>query len=196
MLMILCRPAWRKYAIVAIMSLYAAVTNFNAAVVGPALPIMQYEVQPVQPFAKLNYLVAVNVLLIGTSNLIWVPVANTVGRRPVLIFAMLATTAFSVWCGVARSFGSLLAARALQGFSSGPADAIAPNVLGEVFFVHERGRAMVICTIRVNTLQTKLIYQRPSTPCSLPAAALLVVSQARISPTIWDTSTSFGCQRY
>ena len=125
------------------MSLYAAVINFTAGVVGPSLTVLQQQMQQPPPLTKLNYLVAVNVLLIGTSNLIWVPVANTIGRRPVLIFAMLATTLFSIWCGAAKTYGSLLAARAMQGFASGPADAIAPNVLGEVFFVHQRGRAMV-----------------------------------------------------
>lgn len=60
-----------------------------------------------------------------------------------LIFAMTVTVAATVWCGEAKSFDSLLGARVVQGFGMGPADSIAANVVGEMFFVHERGRAMV-----------------------------------------------------
>ena len=56
---------------------------------------------------------------------------------------MLVGVLASVWCGLATSFDSLLAARAIQGFGFGPADSLAASVIGEIFFVHERGRAMV-----------------------------------------------------
>lgn len=95
------------------------------------------------PYGTLSHLVAVNVLLIGVSNIIWVPIANTFGRRPVLIASMLLALVCSVWGGVANSFSSLLAARALQGAGFGPADTVSPQSVGEVFFVHQRGRAMV-----------------------------------------------------
>lgn len=50
----------------------------------------------------------------------------------------------SMWCGLAgNNFSSLLAARAIQGLGGGPADTIAADILGEIFFVHQRGRAMV-----------------------------------------------------
>lgn len=48
-----------------------------------------------------------------------------------------------MWAGLAKSFDSLLAARLFMGIGGGPADAVAPDVVGEVFFVHQRGRAMV-----------------------------------------------------
>ena len=54
----------------------------------------------------------------------------------------------SVWCGLAEGFPSLLAARAMQGFSSGPVYTFAPEITGDIFFHHERGRAMVAYTMR------------------------------------------------
>lgn len=56
-----------------------------------------------------------------------------------------------MWCGLATSFPSLLAARAVQGIGAGPAYAIAPEILGDVFFVHERGRAMAVYTSALAT---------------------------------------------
>ena len=50
-----------------------------------------------------------------------------------------------MWCGLAKSFNSLLAARAVQGLA-GTAYTLVPEIVGDVFFVHERGRAMAIYT--------------------------------------------------
>ena len=88
----------------------------------------------------------VNVLLFGISNIFWIPLANIFGRRAVLIFSMLLLILSSMWCGLAKSFGSLEAARAIQGLAGGSAYTVAPLVVGEVFFLHERGRAMAIWT--------------------------------------------------
>lgn len=81
--------------------------------------------------------------MFGLSNIFWVPFANIFGRRVVLLAATLLMTLANMWCGLATSFSSLLAARVFSGCGAGPSDTVAPNMLGEVFFVHERGRAMV-----------------------------------------------------
>lgn len=125
------------------MGLFALVTNFASSGLAPALPIMQYQILPPPSLNVLVHLVAVNVLLQGTSNIFWVPLSNTFGRRPILIISMLLGFLCTIWCGVAKSFGSLLAARVLSGAGYGTADTIAPDVVGDIFFVHERGRAMV-----------------------------------------------------
>jgi MFS family permease len=76
-----------------------------------------------------------------------VPLGNIFGRRPILIVSLVFLLLTSIWCGLADSFGSLLAARALQGASSGPVYTFAPEITGDVFFHHERGRAMVAYTM-------------------------------------------------
>lgn len=48
-----------------------------------------------------------------------------------------------MWCGLAKTYNSLLAARILQAFGGGAADTVAPAVVGDLFVVHQRGRAMV-----------------------------------------------------
>ncbi|KAI7341506.1 MFS general substrate transporter [Hortaea werneckii] len=144
-------PLWRKYCVLLTMALYGFVANFAASIVAPAIPIMMFQMAPPHSppvsTSKLTKLVAVNVLMMGVSNIFWVPLANTFGRRPVLITSMLLATVFSIWAGVADSFGSLLAARVMQGLGYAPADTIAPDVAAEVFFIHERGRAIAIYTL-------------------------------------------------
>ena len=53
----------------------------------------------------------------------------------------------SIWCAEAKSFNSLLAARVLQGVGGAAADTLAPDVVGHVFFVHQRGRALAVYTV-------------------------------------------------
>lgn len=74
--------------------------------------------------------------------------ANTFGRGPVVLLSLLMLTLCSMWAGLAHNFESLLAARFFMGVGAAPADTVAPDVVGEVFFVHQRGRAMVSPAIR------------------------------------------------
>lgn len=69
--------------------------------------------------------------------------ANITGRRPVVLIAALIAALSSVWCARAQSYGSLLAARVFQAIGSGASETVSPAMIGDVFFVHERGRAMV-----------------------------------------------------
>jgi MFS family permease len=94
-------------------------------------------------FQALTHLLSVNVLLLGTSNILWVPLANTFGRRLIILISLLMLMGFSLWAAEAKSYGSLIAARVFMGLAAAPAEAVAPSVVGEVFFVHQRGRAMV-----------------------------------------------------
>lgn len=85
----------------------------------------------------------VTVLFLGVFNIFWVPLSNWVGRRPVLLVATLLMTLSCVWAGVAKGYDSLLAARMFQGMGGAAADTVAPALVGDVYFLHERGRAMV-----------------------------------------------------
>ncbi|KAK1077756.1 hypothetical protein LTR48_008683, partial [Friedmanniomyces endolithicus] len=72
-------PTWRKYTVLLTMSLFSFVASFGSAGVAPALPalIPEFLVFPPfgpphpLPFSTLTHLVAVNVLLLGCSNIFW-----------------------------------------------------------------------------------------------------------------------------
>ncbi|KAH3948937.1 hypothetical protein HBI25_011080 [Parastagonospora nodorum] len=143
-------PLWRKLAMLAVMSIHPFIVNFASSSIGSALPI--YASTPIfglppKPFSELTYLIAVNLIMLGASNLWWVPLANTFGRRPVTLVSLLLLIFSSMWAGLAKTFSSLLAARLFMGIGGGPADAVSPDVVGEIFFVHQRGRAMAIYTV-------------------------------------------------
>ncbi|KAB8074420.1 major facilitator superfamily domain-containing protein [Aspergillus leporis] len=142
-------PTWRKFTVLVIMSLYAAIGNFTSSSIASAFPLYATPLafNPPVSFGKLGHLVAVNVLMMGAANILWVPLANTFGRRCITLFNILLLVLSSVWAGRAKTFGSLLAARLFMGVGVAPADTIAPNVVGEIYFAHQRGRAMGFYTI-------------------------------------------------
>lgn len=159
-------------AILGVMSLHPFVVNFTSSSISSALPI--YASTPVfgfppKGFSQLTYLIAVNVLMMGAANIWWVPLANTFGRRPVVLISLLILVFSSMWAGLATSFNSLLIARLFMGIGSAPADAVSPDVVGEIFFVHQRGRAMVSCCawdLGLVNSEIKLTLPRLSTPYS------------------------------
>ncbi|KFA72626.1 hypothetical protein S40288_09901 [Stachybotrys chartarum IBT 40288] len=138
---------WRKITALVVVSIYAFVANFTSSVIAPALQLwpLAFPRDP-QPYHVLSYPIAYHVLFLGISSLIWVPLANWMGKRPVLILATLLMTVCSVWCSLATSYDSLLAARILQAVGGGAADTVAPALVGDLFFVHQRGRAMGLYT--------------------------------------------------
>lgn len=86
-----------------------------------------------------SYLITVNLLFLGLGNLFWVPLAEKIGKRPVLVTCSLLYFLFSIWAALAKGYGSFLGARILQGFSASAAEALGPAVVGDLYFTHERG---------------------------------------------------------
>ncbi|TKA80577.1 hypothetical protein B0A49_00629 [Cryomyces minteri] len=140
-------PKWRKIAILLCVSLFAFVTNLASASLASALPLLAMQSAWPVTVAKLTQLVSVNILMVGASNLWWVPLANLIGRRPIILVSLVILTLSSMWCGLAQSYDSLLVARLFQGIGGGAADTVSPDIVGEVFFVHQRGRAMAVYTV-------------------------------------------------
>ncbi|KAI1859533.1 uncharacterized protein JN550_012051 [Neoarthrinium moseri] len=141
-------PPWRKHVLLLVVSLYSFVANFSASNIAPALQMWpMFFPHDIRPFTELSRLIAVTVLMIGAANIWWVPLSNILGRRPVLVAATLILTLCGMWCGLATNYDSLLAARIFQGIGAAAADTVAPAVVGDVYFVDERGRAMAVYTI-------------------------------------------------
>lgn len=78
-------------------------------------------------------------LLAGWSNVIWQPLALTIGRRPVILLSLIGCVAISEWTAWIDSYGSWAAARCLYGFVVGPVEVLPEICIPDIFFAHERG---------------------------------------------------------
>jgi MFS family permease len=127
------------------------ICNFLAA--GPTIAIVETAME-FFPNSKLNpnnlgpainktaYFFTTTALMQGTGNLIWMPLVNKYGRRPIYIISYTIYLACAIWASVTTGYGSFLASRILMGFGSGAAETMAPLSIADIFFLHERGLVM------------------------------------------------------
>lgn len=76
---------------------------------------------------------------IAAGSLVLNTLAVKIGKRPIYIATSLGLMATCFWAAEARSFASLAAARAVQGFCMAPMEALVPASISDIWFVHERG---------------------------------------------------------
>ena len=119
---------------------FVFLSNFITNAIAPVLILIAEDFDV--SVTKASYLFSLNLLFLGLGNLFWIPLSLKIGKRPVLLLTAIMFFASSIWSAVAKSWGSLLAARIIQGFAASAVEGLGPTVVGDLFFVHERGRWM------------------------------------------------------
>ncbi|KAL1838442.1 hypothetical protein VTJ49DRAFT_2665 [Mycothermus thermophilus] len=139
--------AWRKAVCMLTVAFYAFVANFVSASMAPALPMWNRAFpHDRRQMHDLSMLVAFNVLMVGLGNVVWVPFANVLGRRHALFLSTGLLAAATVVGLHVPGFRMTMVVRILQGLGSSASETIVPAVVGDLFFVHERGRWMALYT--------------------------------------------------
>lgn len=77
----------------------------------------------------------------------WLPLTNIYGRRPVLLFNLLLTTAGAIGSAKATTFPTLLGTRVLNGIGISCLMAVGPACINDIFYLHERGFKTGIFTV-------------------------------------------------
>ena len=86
-----------------------------------------------------SYQTTVSIALGGVSPLIWSPISNVYGRRPILIFVTAIGVAAHAASGASKSWGGILAARAFVGIGHSAGMGIGAALVADMYFMHERG---------------------------------------------------------
>ncbi|KAH7388903.1 major facilitator superfamily domain-containing protein [Cadophora sp. MPI-SDFR-AT-0126] len=133
-------PAWRKWAILILVAAYSSTAALMSSGMGAILPAVQ-AAYPGQK-ARVNDLLTYPTLFMGLGNLISMPLALTVGRRPVFLATMVIFIASGIWCTFSQSLGSHIAGRDIMSLAAGQSEALSPMMVQEIFFLHERGQKL------------------------------------------------------
>jgi MFS family permease len=88
---------------------------------------------------SISYQVGIHVLGLAFGNLLWTPLGNTYGRRPVYIVSMLVSLVGNIGGSRAPTYGTLMVCRFIQGFGTDAANATGASTIADLFFLHERG---------------------------------------------------------
>lgn len=134
-------------------SLLSSLGGINTAMINPAYVPMAKELRI--STIRASYQTTVCIALAGVAPFLWVPLSNKYGRRPVLLATTLLAFVSILGSAYAKTFNQLIAARVLNGLF--PAVfALGPAVVVDMFFVHQRGRAMGVFTVREHRCRVKI----------------------------------------
>src|SRR3954454_19382600 len=110
----------------------------DATILATAVPTI---VADLGGFASFPWLFSIYLLTQAVSVPIYSKLADTIGRKPVVLLGIALFLAGSVLCGFAWSMPALIAFRALQGLGAGAVHPMAITIAGDIYTVAERAKA-------------------------------------------------------
>jgi len=134
------RIAMPPATVVLFLSLLLGLQPLTTDLYLPALPGMARELGASMPQAQLT--LTALLLAFGTSQLIWGPLSDRFGRRPVLLAGVAAYMVASIGCALSPSIGALLVWRTLQGAAMGAAVMCARAIVRDLYQPEEGASVM------------------------------------------------------
>ncbi len=131
---------WLKYLILVQASFLAGLSILSVGIINPVVVPLAREFNITPVLATYTTTVALGTGALG--YLLFTPFANVYGRRPVYLISVLIGVASAVGAATATSFGKLMVARAFTGLGPSAAIGIGPGSVVDIFYGHQRGRAM------------------------------------------------------
>ena len=135
-------------------SLSSSLVGINVAMINPAYVPMAKELHI--STIRASYQTTICIVLSGVAPFLWVPLSNKYGRRPVLVGTTLLAFISILGSAYVKTFNQLIATRVFNGLFPA-AFALGPAVVVDMFFVHQRGRAMGVFTVRENFSRIKFL---------------------------------------
>lgn len=141
-------PRWKRDAILGVLCLISVV----ATVLSPILAATSFSLLFVFPvgYTKIALLTGYHLMGVGVAGAFFVPSARVWGKRHLYLLGTLLVCATSAWGGYAGQqahYTSFLWARIFQGVGLAPFEALVNASVGDLFFVHERGKRMALATV-------------------------------------------------
>ncbi len=110
----------------------------DATILATAVPTI---VADLGGFSSFPWLFSVYLLTQAVSVPIYSKLADTIGRKPVILIGIGLFLLGSVLCGFAWSMPALIAFRAIQGLGAGAVQPMAITIAGDIYTVAERAKA-------------------------------------------------------
>lgn len=89
-------------------------------------------------YADITALMTYPSMFMGVGNLVFMPLAMAIGRRPVYLFSCLLLVVASIGAAYVRDYNTHLAVRMVLGLAAGQSEALVPMMIQEIHFLHER----------------------------------------------------------
>ncbi|KAJ5672377.1 Major facilitator superfamily domain general substrate transporter [Penicillium longicatenatum] len=139
-------PLWRRDLILAILSFVTVLcTTLSSIMAANTVTIAEYETIT---FVQAALLTGYHLCGVGVAGILIVPTARVWGKRHLFIIGHVLMIVSCIWAGASgRNHKSLLWARIFQGVALAPFEALVNACVGDLYFVHERGKRMAVSNV-------------------------------------------------
>ncbi|MEN9629467.1 MAG: hypothetical protein RJA10_2694 [Pseudomonadota bacterium] len=120
-------PRLAAFALALLLGLQPAATDVYL----PALPMLRQDLAA--PMAAAQLTMSALILAFGLAQMVWGPLADRFGRRPVLLLGLALYTVASIGCVTAAQIDSLVVWRVLQGAALASAVVVARAVIRDLY---------------------------------------------------------------
>ncbi|KAK2049539.1 major facilitator superfamily transporter [Colletotrichum somersetense] len=135
---------WRKWVLMITCGTFGAIGLVQVSGLGALLGyfIPEYSAEG-KGYDDISHLMTYPSLFMGLGNLIGMPLALAIGRRPVFLGSCALAVVGSILCGAQKSYTSHLVARMILGLAAGQSEALCPLMVQETHFLHERAHCLM-----------------------------------------------------
>ncbi len=134
--------------LIVLLALLSAFVPLSTDLYLPALPTMSKSLQA--PTEQINFTLSAFFVMFSIGILVWGPLSDRYGRKPILIVGLAVYVLASGLCSVTTSVYALIAFRALQAFGGSAAGAVASAVVKDTF--SGRKRESVLAAVQSMTM--------------------------------------------
>ncbi len=130
------------YGLIVFIALLSAFIPLSTDLYLPALPGMsaEYGVSA----SRLNLTLTVFFIFFAFGTLVWGPLSDRYGRKPILVTGMVMYVIASGFCGLAHSVDGLIACRIFQALGGSAAGAVATAIVKDVYSGRKRESILAI----------------------------------------------------
>lgn len=119
------------------MMLATALIAIDTTVLATAVPAV---VKDLGGFESFPWLFSIYLLTMTVLVPVYAKLADTIGRRPLMLLGIAIFLVASILCGFAWDMPSLIIFRAIQGIGAGAIQPLTITVIGDIYTVHERAK--------------------------------------------------------
>jgi EmrB/QacA subfamily drug resistance transporter len=117
--------------------LCTALVAIDATIIATAIPSI---VSDLGGFSQFPWLFSIYLLAQSVTIPLYGKFADSLGRKPVMLFGITVFLIGSIMCGAAWSMPVLIVARVVQGFGAGAIMPMSMTIIGDLYSVEERSR--------------------------------------------------------
>ncbi|KAK7733273.1 hypothetical protein SLS63_004802 [Diaporthe eres] len=129
---------WKKHLVLFTVSFGANVCDFTSAAGYP--PVLGQSMEWGVSYSSANLINSLNILALGLGGLVWVPMASSWARAPVIFWSTVIGFACALGSCLVREYAPMFALRVLLGLFITAAQTVSIGVIKDIFFFHESAR--------------------------------------------------------